>query len=184
LVRDLHLLRVLIVPIKQGDKEQIMRALTSLAIVGFIMLQSAAAEPPATTEPPPAQPSVGERARETVDRGLNRLGEKIRKGWAEFRRSVDELSVQGRVYARIHWDKSLADAPIEISVQNENVVTLSGTVPSEAAQRTAVMLAEGTVGVGKVVDRLAVSPTTTSTTTTTTTTPPTTPAPPLVVPRQ
>jgi hypothetical protein len=157
----------------------------SLAIVSFLALQSLAAEPPATTDqPPPAQPGVGERVGESVDRGLNRLGEKLRKGWAEFRRSVDELSVQGRVYARIHWDKSLAGAPIEISVQNENVVTLAGSVPNEAAHRTAVTLAEGTVGVGKVVDRLAISPTTTSTTTTTTTTttPPTTP--PLEVPKQ
>lgn len=161
-----------------------MRALLSLAIVAVIMQLPIAAQQPSNTQPAPAtQPDVAERVGETVDRGLNRLGEKIRKTWADFRRSVDELSVQGRVYARIHWDKSLAGAPIEISVQNENVVTLAGSVPSEAAHRTAVMLAENTVGVGKVIDQLAVSPTTTSTTTTTTTT--TTPTtPPLVVPKQ
>jgi len=166
-----------------------MRALLSLAIVAVLM-QPVAAQQTATTEPPPAtQPGVAERARETVDRGLNRLGEKIRKTWADFRRSVDELSVQGRVYARIHWDKSLAGAPIEISVQNENVVTLSGSVPNETARRTAAMLADGTVGVGKVIDRLAVGPTTTTTTTTTTetetpTTSPQPSTPPLEVPKQ
>jgi hyperosmotically inducible protein len=158
-----------------------MRALSSLAIVAFLSLQSFAAEPPATVPSPPAQPAqpgVGERVGETVERGLTNLGQKIRKTWADFRRSVDELSVQGRVYARLHWDKALAAAPIEISVQNENVVVLSGAVPTEAARHTAVTLADGTVGVGRVVDRMTVGTTTTTTTTTTTlptTLPPTVP---------
>ena len=139
-----------------------------------------AAVPPAASESPVQnQPGVGERVGETVDRGLSNLEERIRKTWADFRRSVDELSVQGRVYARVHWDKALANAPIEISVQNENVVTLSGSVPTEGARRTAVLLAGDTVGVGKVVDHLAVD---TPTTTTTTTLVPV-PAP-LVVPKQ
>ena len=153
-----------------------MRALPSLAIAVLLTLQSLAAEPPATAPVPPAQPGVGERVGETVDRGLTNLGQRIRKTWADFRRSVDELSVQGRVYARIHWDKALAAAPIEVSVQNENVAVLSGTVPTEAARRTAVTLADGTVGVGRVVDHMTVGTPTTTTTTTTTTTP-TTPTP-------
>jgi hypothetical protein len=110
--------------------------------------------PPATTD---TQPGVGERVGESVDRGLTRLGEKLRRGWADIRRSVDELTVQGRVYGRLHWDKQLASAPIEISVQNENVVTLTGVVPDESARHTAVKLAENTVGVGKVIDHLTVS---------------------------
>ena len=159
-----------------------MRALFSLAIVGIAMLPLLAAEPPVTTEPAaPVQPGVGERVGETLDRGLTRLGDKLRKGWAEIRKSVDELGVQGRVYGRLHWDKAIGTAPIEISVQNENIVTLAGSVPTEAAHRTAVSLAENTVGVRQVVDRLTVSPTTTTTTTTTTTVPT---VPPLAVPQQ
>ena len=65
--------------------------------------------------------------------------------------------------------------------KNENVVTLGGSVPTEAAHRTAVSLAENTVGVRQVIDRLTVSASTTTTTTTTTTVPTT---PPLVVPQQ
>jgi hypothetical protein len=150
-----------------------MRPFSSLVIVGFLTLPSLAAEPPAATDPPAVDPpSVGERVSESVDRGLNRLGEKLRKTWAEIRKSVDELTVQGRVYGRIHWDKALADAPIEITVQNENVVTLSGSVPNEAARLTALSLAEGTIGVGKVVDHLTVSETTTTTTITVPPTPP------------
>jgi osmotically-inducible protein OsmY len=162
-----------------------MRALLTLAIVGFVTLQSFAAEQTVVVETPGAnQPGVGERVGETVERGLTNIGQKLRKTWADFRRSVDELSVQGRVYGRLHWDKAIGSAPIEITVQDENVVTLSGSVPNEAAHRTAVTLANDTVGVRQVVDRLTVAAPT-ATTTTTVTTPSTTPAvPPLKVPQQ
>jgi hypothetical protein len=139
-------------------------AYIALVIAAFALSQSRAADP--TTTPPPnttpptatdTQPGVGERVGESVDRGLSRLGEKLRRGWAEIRRSVDELGVQGRVYGRIRWDKQLANAAIEISVQNENIVTLTGTVPDDSARHNAVALAENTVGVGKVIDHLAVA---------------------------
>jgi osmotically-inducible protein OsmY len=162
-----------------------MRALLALAIVSLAMTQLLAAEQTVVVETPAAnQPGVGERVGESVDRGLTNIGQKLRRTWADFRKSVDELSVQGRVYGRLHWDKAIGSAPIEITVQDESVVTLSGSVPNEAAHRTAVTLANDTVGVRQVVDRLTVAAPTT-TTTTTVTTPGTTPAvPPLTVPQQ
>jgi osmotically-inducible protein OsmY len=162
-----------------------MRALLALAIVSLAMTQLLAAEQTVAVETPAAnQPGVGERVGESVDRGLTNIGQKLRRTWADFRKSVDELSVQGRVYGRLHWDKAIGSAPIEITVQDESVVTLSGSVPNEAAHRTAVTLANDTVGVRQVVDRLTVAAPTT-TTTTTVTTPGTTPGvPPLTVPQQ
>ena len=82
-----------------------MRALLSLTIFAFALSPLRAAELPATGEPPAAtqpapQPGVGQRVGESVERGLAKLGEKVRKTWADIRRSVDELSVQGRVYGR------------------------------------------------------------------------------------
>ena len=130
-----------------------MRAVLTIGIVGFLLVGTLVAQQPGA----PATEGVGERLGESVDRGLNNLGEKLRKGWADIRKSVDELSVQGRVYGRLHWDKAIANAPIEISVQNENVVTLSGSVADEAARTTAVKLAQDTVGVRQVVDHLTVS---------------------------
>src|SRR5262245_7377038 len=145
-----------------------MRTFLVAIVCGTLLFQTVnVAGQEATTPPAANQQGVGERVGESVDRGLTRLGEKIRKTWAEFRKSVDELSVQGRVYARLHWDTALANAPIEITVQEENVVTLKGSVPDEVAHRTAVQLARDTVGVGRVVDQLAVATTTTTTTTTT-----------------
>jgi hypothetical protein len=145
-----------------------MRALIvlSLGVVGFVLLgqlvaqERATPDPPGPTPPPvtnSAAPGAGERLGESVDRGLNNLGDKLRRGWADVKQSVNEMGVQGRVYGRLHWDKSLADAPLEIGVQNDNNVTLSGTVPDEAAHMTAVKLAQDTVGVGQVVDHLTVA---------------------------
>jgi hypothetical protein len=134
-----------------------MRTIVAIAVVTLISVQTAAAQERATPDPPGRDQGVGERLGESVDRGLNNLGQRLRKTWADFRQSVDELSVQGRVYGRLHWDKSLANAPIDITMQNENTVVLAGSVPDEAARATAVALAQSTVGVGKVVDQLAVS---------------------------
>jgi hyperosmotically inducible protein len=144
-----------------------MRALLTLAVVASLLAASAAAQERATPDPPgpppvptPSEPGVGKRIGESVDRGLNTLGQKLRKTWADVRQSIDELTVQGRVYGRLRWDKALEKAPIEISVQNESTVVLSGSVADESAHTTAVQLAQGTIGVGKVVDNLTVSSTT------------------------
>jgi hyperosmotically inducible periplasmic protein len=163
-----------------------MRTLLALAIVGFVFFGTLAAQERATPDPAAPNSNVGERIGESVDRGLNQLGEKLRRGWADIRKSVDELTVQGRVYGRLRWDKALATAPIEIAVQNENVVTLSGTVADEVARMSAVKLAQDTVGVGKVVDNLTVSSTAIGTAPAkTTTAPPVVPTvPPLTVPRR
>lgn len=157
-----------------------MRALLAIGVIGFALSGTAMAQQRATPDPIRPSDGVGERIGESVDRGLTNLGEKLRKGWADIRKSVDELSVQGRVYGRLRWDKSLANAPIEISVQDENVVTLSGSVADEAARMSAVKLAQDTVGVSRVVDHLAIASTTITTVPPTTTTLP--PAPPATSP--
>ena len=162
-----------------------MRALLAIGIVGFLLYGTAPAQQRATPDPIRPNDGVGERLGESVDRGLSNLGEKLRKGWADIRKSVDELGVQGRVYGRLHWDKALANAPVEISVQDENIVTLSGTVADEAARMSAVKLAQDTVGVSRVVDHLTISSTTITTVPSTTTTLPPAPlAPPPAVPQQ
>jgi osmotically-inducible protein OsmY len=60
--------------------------------------------PHLSAEEGPAE-SIGEQ----IDRGLEQIGDKLKKTWADVRQSVDELGMQGRVYARLRWDKALAD---------------------------------------------------------------------------
>jgi osmotically-inducible protein OsmY len=58
-----------------------------------------------------------------------------------------------RVSQRLHWDKGLANVPIQVEAAG-NVVTLKGAVAELAQRQRAVNLAETTEGVEKVVDAL------------------------------
>ena len=104
----------------------------------------------------PAQQGLGERIGQQIDEGAARLTSELKRGWAEIRESVDKLEVEGRVYSRLHWDKSLAEFDIKVESQTEDTVVLTGRVSDPTVQQKAVRLAEETVGVNKVVDRLMV----------------------------
>jgi osmotically-inducible protein OsmY len=91
-----------------------------------------------------------------LDRGVNRLSSEIQETWAEARQAVERMGLEGRVYARLHWDKALRGATLEIAVRDSEVVVLKGSVPSQEAKEKAVQLAGDTVGVSRVVDNLAV----------------------------
>jgi osmotically-inducible protein OsmY len=78
------------------------------------------------------------------------------------------MGVEARVYGRLHWDKALYDAKIDLEARKDGVLTLRGTVPDAAARAKAVALARETVGVTEVIDQLTLG----------TTTPPTTPVEP------
>ena len=102
------------------------------------------------------QDGFGERLGRTLDRGLDELGQELRQGWSQIRSTVDRLGVQGRVYGRLRWDKAIAGASIDVQVEGEDVVVLSGSVPKESARKKAIELAHDTVGVREVVDKLRV----------------------------
>ena len=106
-----------------------------------------------------AQEGIAEKLGKRLDRGLNKVSEELRQGWAEIRTNVDRLSVQGRVYSRLRWDKATTGAPIDIQVRDENIIVLSGSVSKETARVKAVELARDTVGVSDVIDELKVVPT-------------------------
>jgi len=106
----------------------------------------------------PAQEGVAERIGEKLDETARKVGGGLRQGWAEVRGSVNSLSVQGRVYGRLYWDKDLNQSAIEISVHDGGKVTLKGSVPDEAAKSKAGQLTVDTVGVNEVVNELAIAP--------------------------
>lgn len=132
------------------------RPLTSLAVPLLVGMAFGMTSLSATAQQPERE-GIGERIGEQLDRGLKDLTSELRQGWAEVRRSVEKLGVEGRVYSRLHWDKSLTSAELEIDVEDEGVVILTGTVPDAAARRKALQLAEDTVGVQQVVDRLTLT---------------------------
>ena len=66
------------------------------------------------------------------------------------------MTVQSRVYSRLHWDRTLNPLNIEVEVNNDGVAILRGAVPMLKAKDRALDLARETVGVTSVVDELAI----------------------------
>ena len=93
-----------------------------------------------------------------VNRGLERAERKLRETWGDIQKATHRMTVQGRVYARLYWDKSLAEAPFQVETKDGGVVVLKGSVPSAEAKHRAVELAQSTVGVNDTVDELGIAP--------------------------
>ena len=93
-----------------------------------------------------------------VNRGLERAERKLRETWGDIQKATHRMTVQGRVYARLYWDKSLAEAPFQVETKDGGVVVLKGSVPSSEAKHRAVELAQSTVGVNDTVDELGIAP--------------------------
>ncbi|MHC5541669.1 BON domain-containing protein [Singulisphaera rosea] len=113
-------------------------------------------------EPKGTGSSVGEKvdnAVQSLKKGARDAGDAVRDQYNKMRTSVHDMNVSARIYGRLHWDKALADAKIDIDVRKDGMTTLSGTVPDLKAKAKAVDLTRDTVGVSEVVDRLTVAPT-------------------------
>jgi hyperosmotically inducible periplasmic protein len=137
------------------------------AVLGLAVV---AAGPGVGQEPkdrPPAREGAGEKAGEKIDRvvedikeGVRDITSSVRQRFAEAKASVDRMGVEGRVYGRLHWDKALNDARVEVEVREGGMAVLSGTVHDAAARVKAVSLTNDTVGVSRVVDQLSIAPAT------------------------
>jgi osmotically-inducible protein OsmY len=108
-----------------------------------------------------AEQGVVERAGETIDnvgRGLKRgvveLTDSVRAKFDAVRADVHRMETQPRVYSRLHWDKRLHSAKIEVHMLRDGSVLLRGVVADETARQCAVALARDTVDVKGVVDEL------------------------------
>jgi osmotically-inducible protein OsmY len=93
-----------------------------------------------------------------VNRGIEQAESKLRETWGDIKKATHRMSIEGRVYARLYWDKSLTDAPWKLEARNGGVIVLKGSVPTSEAKHRAVELAQTTVGVKETVDELEVSP--------------------------
>ena len=102
----------------------------------------------------PAEDGVGEQIGKKVDKGVNAVVSGLQKEWALARQSIEKMGVQGRVYGRLHWDKSLESSALEVEIRDGKVAVLKGRVPTIEAKQRAVELARDTVGVNSVIDEL------------------------------
>jgi hyperosmotically inducible periplasmic protein len=145
------------------------QALTGLALGIALAARTGVAQQP----PDRPDETLGQKVGETLDRagqavrqGVGGAADSIKSGFARTRTAVHNMGLEARIYGRLHWDKTLIDAPIELDAQQGGVVILRGAVPSAEAKSKAVALAQDTVGVLRVVDQLTVGPPPTTTTTT------------------
>lgn len=105
--------------------------------------------------------TIGQRVDQAfgkIESGAQNLADRARQEFEKARAAVDQLGVEGRVYARIHWDKGMVGSSISVDVGKGGVTTLRGTVPTEAAKAKAAQLAGDTVGVSSVANQLKVVP--------------------------
>jgi hypothetical protein len=117
----------------------------------------------AQEQPPTPKEGVTEKLKDKLDsaarsirKGAQSAADAVKEQYHRARESVHGLSEHGRIYARLHWDKHLRGAKIEISVKG-SVATLTGTVADAKAKAKALELTEDTVGITDVVDHLTVS---------------------------
>jgi osmotically-inducible protein OsmY len=92
---------------------------------------------PLAAQQNPSNQGTGERLGERIDRGMQQLSDRLQKGWADARKAIDELTIQG---------------------QNDDTIVLAGSVPTEVARLKAAALAQDTIGVGSVINQLTVAP--------------------------
>jgi osmotically-inducible protein OsmY len=92
-----------------------------------------------------------EKAREVG----GKIGDRVAVGANAAQRAVANGALTGKIKAKITLDDTLKASSISVDTE-EGVVTLTGTVVSEAQHSRALQLARETEGVKSVVDHLAV----------------------------
>ncbi len=119
---------------------------------------------------PPAQPGAAEKTGGALDnagrrirRGVEGAAEGVQRGWERTKGAVHSMGIESRVYGRLHWDKALTAAPIQLEMQAGGVAVLRGTVADAAAKVKAEALTADTVGVTRVVSQIAIAPPATTT---------------------
>jgi hypothetical protein len=79
------------------------------------------------------------------------------RAWHAIPVNLGDGAIDARVSARLNGDKALAEASIQVQVVG-GTAELHGKVRSEDQRRRAYELAQTTLGVEKVLDRLEIGP--------------------------
>ena len=99
---------------------------------------------------------LNKAADETVD-ALDKAAKATGKAVSKSGEVITDAWITTAVKSRFMGDEPLEGSRIDVDTK-DNVVTLRGTVPTEAARTHAVTKARDTEGVKRVVDKLSVAP--------------------------
>ena len=138
------------------SKQPWMSAAAGLTVAAGLVLGAGLSSTSAQT--PGVAETIGQKL-DGVGRGLKReataIGESMRKTFENMRTEVSRMNAPARVYARLHWDRTLHSAKIEVHPVRGGGVLLRGTVPDQAAKERAVAIARDTFEVTEVIDELS-----------------------------
>lgn len=137
-----------------------IRALFKLVLVVVILAAAAAfflgyriadngVETPVAAEPAPGIDT--DKAREAGAR----IGESVAVGAARAQDALSDGALTTKIKSKMALDDTVKALSIDVDT-NDGVVTLSGSVHSQAERDKAVQLAKDTAGVTSVVDRLVI----------------------------
>ena len=104
--------------------------------------------------------AVGTRTAPAVDTAKARetgaaIGATVAAGAAQAQQALNEGSLTAKIKSKMALDDTVRAAAIDVDTTG-GVVTLSGTIRSEAERTRAVQLARETEGVTSVTDRLVI----------------------------
>ena len=116
--------------------------------VGY-RLADGGVQAPVAAEPAPRVNT--EKARETGAK----IGETVAVGAAQAQDALSDGAVTAKIKSKMALDDTVKALSIDVDTDS-GVVTLSGTVNSQAEKAKAVQLAKETAGVTSVVDRLVI----------------------------
>lgn len=100
----------------------------------------------------------GERREVSTERAREagaEIAEKVAESANEAQQKLAEASLTAKIKSKLALDDYVEAARIDVDT-DDTVITLSGTVRSEAERRRALTIARETVGVTSVVDHLTV----------------------------
>lgn len=140
--------------------EAMALTILSAALLGAPCRAQEASPPPDSQTEKGTGQRVGERIDEAVRdirQGVDQITQAMRERFARARESVNAMGIESRIYGRLHWDRELNKAQIDLEVDQDGVATLRGTVPDAGARLKAEQLARDTVGVSRVVNHLTIS---------------------------
>ena len=83
------------------------------------------------------------------------IGEKVATGTVEAEKALNEAALTAKIKAKMALDDTVKALSINVDTRG-SVVTLTGTVHSQAERDKAVQLARETAGVTSVTDQLAI----------------------------
>lgn len=121
----------------------------------FFGYRWAVPDEPVLERPAPTTGIVDEIDRERARETGARIGEGVAAGAERAQRAVSDGTLTAKIKSKMTLDDTIEAAEIDVDTSG-SVVTLSGTVDSEAERARAVQLARETAGVTSVVDELRI----------------------------